>query len=493
MKFTSTHTLPAKSTDALVVFFADLSLYPTIASFALPILKDHQFDGSEDTVFVIHTHGKIMAKSVIIVGVDGKKSMTVHRFIQLMARIGRTVKELKAHSATIIIPTMASTFSFSYETVSQSVVLGIMLSTYSFLVHKNTTDQKKEHYIEQMTIVGPKAHSGEIEKGMVAGGHITDAVYLSRDLVNEPSSVVTPTYLATIAKKIAKVDGRVTCTVFGKKEMKKMGMNALLGIAQGSVEEPKFIHLSYTVPKAKKTICLVGKGLTFDSGGLSLKSGDGMETMKIDMAGASTILGIFSIISALHIPVNVVGLIGATENMPSGSAIKPGDVVTAMNGKTIEILNTDAEGRVVLADVLSYASRVVKPDVIIDLATLTGACMVALGEEVAGLFSSSIPLAEQLKTSAEHSGELLWELPLVTEYLPLIKSKVADVRNIAGTRYGGSITAALFLQSFVPDTISWAHMDIAGPAFAEKDAPLTPYGGTGYGVRMLIQYLVYSI
>jgi leucyl aminopeptidase len=240
----------------------------------------------------------------------------------------------------------------------------------------------------------------------------------------------------------------------------------------------------------KKTIALVGKGITFDTGGLSLKPSQSMETMKLDMAGAATILGIFSVLHILKPKVNIVGILCATENMPGPKAVKPGDVVTIMNGKTVEILNTDAEGRMVLSDGLSYAVEKIKPDVIIDIATLTGACMVALGEDVAGLFSNNKELARTLLAHAEASGEKLWELPLVSGYKESLKSTVADLKNISNSKYGGAITAALFLQEFVPDSVPWAHLDIAGPSFAEKNTLLTPYGGTGYSVITLLSYLL---
>ncbi|KKU95471.1 MAG: putative cytosol aminopeptidase, partial [Candidatus Gottesmanbacteria bacterium GW2011_GWA1_48_13] len=320
------------------------------------------------------------------------------------------------------------------------------------------------------------------------GETVAQAVCFARDLVNEPPSLTTPTYLSRQALGIAKASALVSCEVLDKSDMEKLGMGGILGIARGSDEEPKFIKLSYA-GGGRKTVALVGKGITFDSGGLSLKSSEGMETMKIDMAGAAAILGIFQALTVLKPKVNVVGLICATENMPSGGAIKPGDVVTAMNGKTIEILNTDAEGRVVLADGLSYAVEKVKPDVMVDLATLTGACMVALGEEISGLFANDAKLAQSLKEAAEQSGEKIWELPLAKEYKELLKSSVADIKNISGKRYGGAINGALFLQEFVPDNIPWAHLDIAGPAWAEKDTPLEPRGATGVGVRMMLCWL----
>jgi leucyl aminopeptidase len=264
-------------------------------------------------------------------------------------------------------------------------------------------------------------------------------------------------------------------------------MGGLLGIARGSAEEPKFIHLTYS--GGGKTVALIGKGITFDTGGLSIKSAKGMETMKRDMAGAAAILGVFRVLAELKPNVNVVGLIAATENMPGSRAIKPGDIVRAMNGKTIEILNTDAEGRVILADALSYAAEKIKPNAVVDLATLTGACVVALGEEIAGLFSNNVALSTKLKDAAVKSGERVWELPLASEYRDMMKSTVADVANATATRYAGAITAALFLSEFVPETLPWAHLDIAGPAYAEKRTAMSAVGGTGFGVRTILTYL----
>jgi leucyl aminopeptidase len=276
--------------------------------------------------------------------------------------------------------------------------------------------------------------------------------------------------------------------VFERADCSKMGMGAFLGVAAGSVQPPKFIHLTYT-PKARsrRRVAVIGKGITFDSGGLDLKTAEGMLRMKDDMSGAAAVLGIMQALPALKVPVEVHGLIAATENMPSGAAIRPGDILTAMNGTTIEVGNTDAEGRLTLADAICYASEKIGADEIVDMATLTGACVVALGPLCSGLFSNHQPLANRLLAAAATAGERVWQLPLIDEYRENLKSDVADLNNV-GPRGGGAITAGLFLKEFAGDK-AWAHLDIAGPAFIEKDTPLAPKGATGYAVRMMLTYL----
>ncbi|MDZ7587183.1 MAG: M17 family metallopeptidase, partial [Patescibacteria group bacterium] len=283
----------------------------------------------------------------------------------------------------------------------------------------------------------------------------------------------------------------------------------ILGVARGSDEPPKLIRLEYKHPTLRpirhaqgeqvsakgevrpgwqnKKIVLVGKAITFDTGGLGLKPGEAMETMKLDMAGGAAILGVFSVLSRLKPKVWVVGFIPATENMPSGRALKPGDVLRIRNGKTVEVAHTDAEGRIILADALSLGVEE-KPGLLLDLATLTGACMVALGEEIAGVFSTDKTAVEKLEKAAQEAGEKVWSLPLVKEYKEFLKSPVADLRNISKVKYGGAITAALFLEEFV-DNVPWVHLDIAGPAYAEKDTPLVPQGGSGFGVRTILNFL----
>ena len=345
-----------------------------------------------------------------------------------------------------------------------------------------TTGRRRS--IETFTLVGPGLKkSAKLSRALETVQNTVPGVFLARDLVNEPASVSTPTYLANQAKKLADGNGLKT-EVWGVNKIKAAKMHGLLAVSRGGPEEPRFIKLSYTPSgKPKKKVALVGKGLTFDSGGLSLKPAKSMETMKIDMSGGATVLGTMRAIAALKPPVQVTGYVPSSENMPSGTAQKPGDIISYRNGKTVEVLNTDAEGRLILADALICAVED-KPDVIIDLATLTGACMVALGSQVAGLFSNNQKLTDDLLASSKETGEQLWPMPLVKEYKDDIKSSIADIKNIGGG-YGGAITAALFLEEFVSD-VPWAHLDIAGPAFSER----APRGGTGFGVRTLVQYVL---
>lgn len=439
-----------------------------------------EFDGEQGDILLLHSHGNIPAKWVAIVGLGKISELTVSDLQTIAAKIGRKAKEIAAKTVAIALPK---------ELQVQAIVEGLILGTYTFSKHKSEETRNKEKHIEEVSILTTPPKLNAVVAGISQGETVSQAVMFARDLVNEPPSFTTPTHLADVAGKLVKGHANMSCEVFGPKEMKTLGMEAILGIARGSDEEPRFIKLSYK-GGSSKTVCLVGKGITFDTGGLSLKDSKNMETMKLDMAGAAAILGVFSVLSALKPKINIVGLIAATENMPGPKAIKPGDIVRAMNGKTIEILNTDAEGRVVLADALSYAGMKVRPDVIVDLATLTGACMVALGEEIAGLFTDNKNLAEELEGAATDSGEHVWSMPLAKEYKEFVKSDVADVKNISGTKYGGAINGALFLAEFAPEGIPWVHLDIAGPAFAEKDSPLNPKGGTGFGVRMLLAWLL---
>jgi leucyl aminopeptidase len=295
-----------------------------------------------------------------------------------------------------------------------------------------------------------------------------------------------PSHLADVAKAVALNEG-LKCEVLGREEIAEFKMGAFMGVAKGSREEPKFIILEHAGKEGAPTVVLVGKGITFDSGGISLKSREHMEEMKTDMAGAAAVIAAMQGVARLDLPLHVIGLAPAAENLPSGDALKPGDVITAMNGKSIEVINTDAEGRLILADALSYAARY-KPDAVIDIATLTGACVIALGEEVAGgIFSTEDALCERLVAAGEVNGEKLWRLPLYKEYKDRIKSDVADMKNTGG-RYGGVGTAAWLLKEFT--SYPWAHLDIAGMALAKTDSPYIPKGGTGFGVRTLLSYLV---
>jgi leucyl aminopeptidase len=449
-------------------------------------MRKQKFAGQTGKVMLVHGIGSLTgSRTLAVTGLGSMDNVGARDWMRCIATAMRTARELFSDTVAVSIPAIVTQKLGNSEAYVR-LIEAISLSLYRFDKHKLDNPTHEIGNVEIYPEDSSTRH--DFASAITIAQANAEAVKLARDMVNEPSSLVTPSFMADVAKSFAGDSKRIDVEVLGLKEMKKLGMGALLAIAQGSDEEPRFIKLAYHAG-GSKTICLVGKGVTFDSGGLSLKPGQGMETMKLDMAGAAAILGIFSVIARLAPNVNVVGLIAAVENMPSGKAVKPGDIVRAMNGKSIEIINTDAEGRVILADAMSYAEKNVKPDTVIDLATLTGACMVALGEDVAGLFSNTPSLTEKLKKAAGAAGELVWELPLVEGYRELIQSNVADVRNITKTRYAGAITGALFIGEFVPKNTPWAHLDIAGPAFAESDAPLTPPGGTGFGVRMLLEYL----
>ncbi|HEX7168629.1 MAG TPA: leucyl aminopeptidase [Acidimicrobiales bacterium] len=363
---------------------------------------------------------------------------------------------------------------------AQAIAEGAALASYRFGTYKS---DPKPCAVESFTLVTRAGAAAQ--RGLDRGAAVASAVALARDLVNEPPGAMTPRRMEEVARSVAEANG-LDVDVWDEERVASEGLGGLGGVAAGSDEPPRLIRLTYAPSGARGTVFLVGKGITFDSGGLSIKTGEGMMTMKCDMAGAAAVIGAMAAVAAVAPKVRVVGLAGCTENLPSGKATKPGDVLRIRNGKTVEVLNTDAEGRLVLADALSLAAEE-KPDAIVDLATLTGAMTVALGNDVAGLFANDDDLADQVAAAAERAGEPLWRMPLVKQYRKHIDSEVADIKNIgASGGKGGSITAALFLQEFV-DGIPWVHLDIAGPAFRGDEDSYLPKGGTGYGVRTLLE------
>lgn len=363
---------------------------------------------------------------------------------------------------------------------------GIMLGQYSFHLYKD--DEK--HQISTINLISDRQKSA-FTKIIKEAENTVAGISLARDLVNTPGEDMTPMDLKKTAQNIVKDSkGVITGKYLNRKECEKKNMGAFLAVAQGSHSEPVFIHLTYKPKKkAKKKIALVGKGITFDTGGLSLKPAQYMMTMKSDMAGSAAVLGTFKTLAKMDLPLEIHAIIAATDNVPSATAIRPGDVVRASDGQTIEILNTDAEGRLTLADALVYAQKL-KVDKIIDLATLTGACVVALGEEVAASYANDEGLSNEIKQASHNVGEDIWPMPLYESYNKLLDSPIANVKNISSSSYGGSITAALFLKRFIKEGQKWSHIDIAGPAFAEKKInSYTEYGGTGFGVLTLLELL----
>lgn len=367
---------------------------------------------------------------------------------------------------------------------------GVFLGNYRYDRFKTQKKDESPGRLEVLHLCVPSRLKTFAQSCILETKKYTEAVFLARDLVNGPPSRVTPRVLAEEARRMARAN-RYALSVFGKSHLHRMGMEALLGVNRGSAEEPFLIHLRYRPPGgAKRKVALVGKGITFDSGGLSLKPAGSMETMKMDMAGAAAVLGVFHRLAEFHPKVEVHGIIPTTENMPGAAAYKPGDVLRAYNGKTIEVLNTDAEGRLILADALSYAVEQ-KVDAVIDMATLTGAVIIALGTRITGAMTNARDLWRGLRQAMEEEGEAFWELPLPKDYEADIRSRIADVKNLGAGREAGSIAGGLFLKEFVGDT-PWVHLDIAGTAYYEKDYPAlphTPFGATGVMVRSLLTYL----
>jgi len=365
------------------------------------------------------------------------------------------------------------------------VALGSVLKSYRF--DRYRTKEKAE---DKPKLTKLSVHTGDAAKARAAwdrGKAVAEGVFLTRDLVSEPPNVLNPAEMAERCKKLTSIGLKVE--VLGPKEMQKLGFGALLGVAQGSANEPRMVVMQWNGAnggkgKSKdKPVAFVGKGVTFDTGGISIKSAGGMEDMKWDMAGAGTVIGLMAALAGRRAKVDAVGLVGLVENMPSGTAQRPGDVVKSYSGQTIEVINTDAEGRLVLADVLWYAQEKFDPKFMVDLATLTGAIIIGLGHEHAGLFSNDDGLCQKLTAAGLASGEKVWRMPLDDEYDKQIRSEIADMKNIGG-RPAGSITAAQFIQRFV-NKKPWAHLDIAGMAWSSKDGPCTPKGATAFGVRLL--------
>ncbi len=471
-----------------VFFGKGLASIPVLAAESLRraerLAKMQEFTGKAGQVLALPAPEGHGADTLLCIGVGEKRSVG---FLDAVRDMGGTAVQVARKMG---LRTIAVDFSAKELTADavESCVTGLMLANYAFDAYKKQNSAKCVAEVDllladsRMTLALRKVVDRTL--AVMAGVHI------ARDLVNIPAHDMTPQRLAEAAQEIAKESGgTIKVKVLERAECEKFGMGAYLAVAQGADREPKFITLSYTSPRAaKKTVAVVGKGVTFDSGGLSLKPADGMMTMKCDMAGAAAVIGLFAILGKLRPRVHIKGYIAATENMPSGKAIRPGDIVRSMSGKTIEILNTDAEGRLTLADAMTYALRD-KPDAMVDVATLTGACMVALGEEIAGLMSNDRVLAKELLRSAKDASEKLWEMPLEERYKELVHSDVADLRNIPTSRYGGALTAGLFLQEFVGE-MPWAHLDIAGPAFAEKPMGVClQKGATGYGVRTLWKWV----
>lgn len=445
-------------------------------------VKEDGFAGTRGSTLMLRTQGQIGAKRVLLVGLGKEEDFCEEVVRSVSASALGALSSMKLKHVVSILHG-AGNGGLSPRQSAKAIVEGVTLGTYTFSTYKKA----KGNVPQQFTLVCKTARSAKAaDQGRERGALFAEGTILARDLVNTPAQDMTPAHLVDVAKGIAKGKKNLKVKVLDKEKLQKMGAGGILGVSQGSDQDPYLIHLTYTPAKpSKKKIFLVGKAVTFDTGGLSLKPSKGMETMKCDMAGSAAVLGVFSVIADLAPDVEVHGVLGAVENAISAKAIRPGDIISVLNKKTVEVLNTDAEGRLTLADTLAYSAKQ-KPTVIIDMATLTGACVVALGEEITALMSNSDEWADNVLEASNAAGEKMWRMPLEQNYAKLMESKIADYRNISTSRYGGSITAGLFLQPFVGDT-PWVHLDIAGPAFAER--PLNTYtkhGGSGHAVRTLL-------
>ena len=427
-------------------------------------VEQDNFKGKFGETYLLPTYGKEIYRKVLVLGLGKKSEFNPNKMREAIAKAVKKAMQMEAKKLAFSLDGI----EFDY---SEQFTMGAFIGDYAFDKYKS---EKKENKVQEVYVQANAEIVKKAEK-------IASAMAFARNLANEPAQFATPTELANIA-----CDFGLDTVVYNKEECEKLGMGAFLAVAKGSSQEPKFIHMKYTGKNPKKKIAIIGKGICFDSGGLDIKPASSMLTMKDDMSGAACVLGVMSALSKLQPDVEVHGIIAACENMPSGTSYKPGDILTAKNGKTIEVDNTDAEGRLTLADALCYASEL-GVDEIIDIATLTGAVVVALGNFVTGIMGNNDELIAKLIKTAEESGEKYWQLPMYKEYFNSLKSDIADMKN-TGSRMGGASAAGVFLKEFV-NVPKWAHIDIAGTAYLEKPYKEFIAGATGAGVRTLLNYI----
>lgn len=469
--------LQAAAPLAALAVFEDEALPQAVTD----LIEAEDFMARAKQSLLVYPRGALPARRLLLIGLGKRDQAGLDAIRQAAALAGQRARELKAETLAINLPTPAGV---EPAAAAQALAEGVSLGLYRYLRYK--TDQEPVHEVTTLQVYTASTPAA-LEAGLAAGRAIARGVSLARDLANGPGNEVVPSYLAAIAEDLAARYGFKT-TILDRTQLAEQGFGGMLAVSQGSARDPRFIVLEHgTKQDDRPTVCLVGKGITFDTGGISIKPAEKMDEMKMDMSGAAAVLGTMQVVGELTLPVHVVGIVCAAENMPSATAYKPGDIIKTLSGKTVEVLNTDAEGRIVLADGLFYAQRY-QPDAIIDLATLTGAIMVALGSAASGLMSNNQPLADRLLRAGETVAERVWQMPLVDEYRELMKSEIADLKNTGG-RYGGACTAAAFLEAFVGG-MPWAHLDIAGTAWVDRPARAYQVkGATGVGVRLLTQVL----
>lgn len=450
------------------------------------LLQRAEFKGKKEQVVDFPTLGKLPASRVIIFGLGARDGVTDADLRAYAAKAARSANDGKATSLALGIPDGIGGERLRF------LAEGVVLGAYKFLKYL-TGDRRPKAELQKVLLASEKGEKKKkgaagdgADKAIALGQKVAEAVCITRDLVNEPGNELTPAGLADTAARISKQFG-LRCQVFDAQEIEKRGMKLLTAVGQGSVNEPRFVHMTYAPKKkAARKIAFVGKGLTFDSGGLCIKPAPGMGEMKADMAGAANVVGLMAAIAALAPEIEVHGIVAAAENMPDGNAYRPGDVFGSLDGKTVEIVNTDAEGRLVLADALAYA-RALDPEVIVNNATLTGACVIALGKNCSAFYSTADDISDKFGAAAKEAGEQFWRMPFLEDLKDQLKSDIADLKHVAD-RWGGSISAALFLREFVGEC-PFLHADIAGPSFADRPAGMYPKGGTGHGVLTFLQFV----
>jgi len=458
------------------------------------VLSAGDFRGKAGETLMLYPNGGSTARRVLLLGLGPEASVDAEG---LRRAAGTAIAEAIRRKAKIVAFALPSLRRIRGAAATQALAEGAVLAGYRFDRYQEPSRQKERSDVTRFSVLIERAADlRPARTGARTGVALGESQNVARDLSNQPANALPPVQLAREAEKMAKETG-LRCRVMEVPELKRRKMGALLAVGQGSTNPPRLVVLEHNAPGGRRgkkrsgrrqpTVCLVGKGITFDSGGISIKPSAGMDEMKHDMSGAATVVGAMRAVAILDVPLHVVGILAAAENMPSGTAYRPGDVVKAMSGKTIEVLNTDAEGRVVLADALHYAREEFDPVAMVDLATLTGACVIALGKAATGLFGNNERLVEHVRRSGETSGERAWPMPLWDDHRKMVRSEIADVKNTAG-REAGSSTAAAFLDAFVGDT-PWVHLDIAGTGWTSKTNPCQPRGATGVGVRLLLEML----
>ena len=443
-----------------------------------------EFKGEEDKTIIFYSPLNINAKKIIVCGLGKQENITLESLRRFASNAVKQAVSLKASKLDIILPDPEKT-KFDPKESLKAVCEGAYLTNYSFNEYKS---KKEELPLKEIRIPVLDDNFEDFKNIADKTEKICSCVFFARNIVSTPPMDKRPEKLKNLLVDFASKSGLET-KVFDSSKLEELGFNSHLGVAKGSSEGAYLVIMEYTPKNYDETIALVGKGITFDSGGLDLKPPSGMEDMKLDMGGAAAVAGAAAALAKLDVNKKIIAVVPIAENMISGDAYRPGDVLKSYSGKTIEVLNTDAEGRLILADALSYTEKLFKPDLIIDAATLTGACVVALGDKIAGVFTDNEKIGSEIVKTGEKINEPCWMLPVFKDYAKKLKSHVADLKNIGGGRYGGAITAALFLKEFIEKT-DYVHLDIAGPAFSQESGHYTNKGGTGFGVRLIAEYIL---